>query len=54
MGLPLGNLTSQILANRYLDAVDHLSKINSERPYLRYMVLSTHGGTAGSRAYPFA
>lgn len=38
VGLPLGNLTSQIWANRYLDPVDHLVKDRRRvRPYLRYM-----------------
>jgi hypothetical protein len=38
VGLPLGNLTSQHWANRYLDPVDHLVKDRLRvRPYLRYM-----------------
>lgn len=38
VGLPLGNLTSQLWANRYLDPVDHLVKDRlRHRPYLRYM-----------------
>jgi hypothetical protein len=38
VGLPLGNLTSQLWANRYLDPVDHLIKDRLRlRPYLRYM-----------------
>jgi hypothetical protein len=38
VGLPLGNLTSQIWANRYLDPVDHLVKDRLRvRGYLRYM-----------------
>jgi len=38
VGLPLGNLTSQLWANRYLDPVDHLVKDRLRvRPYLRYM-----------------
>lgn len=37
-GLPLGSLTSQLWANRYLDPVDHLVKDRLRvRPYLRYM-----------------
>jgi hypothetical protein len=37
-GLPLGNLTSQLWANRYLDPVDHLVKERLRfRAYLRYM-----------------
>ena len=37
-GLPLGNLTSQLWANRYLDPVDHLVKDRlRHRCYLRYM-----------------
>jgi retron-type reverse transcriptase len=38
VGLPLGNLTSQLWANRYLDPLDHLAKDRLRvRPYLRYM-----------------
>ena len=38
VGLPLGSLTSQLWANRYLDPVDHLVKDRLRvRPYLRYM-----------------
>lgn len=38
IGLPLGSLTSQLLANRYLDRVDHLAKDRLRlRGYLRYM-----------------
>lgn len=38
VGLPLGNLTSQLWANRYLDPVDHFVKETLRlRPYLRYM-----------------
>ncbi|MFO0631128.1 MAG: RNA-directed DNA polymerase [Polyangiales bacterium] len=38
VGLPLGNLTSQLWANRYLDPVDHLVKDRlRHRAYLRYM-----------------
>ena len=38
VGLPLGNLTSQLWANRYLDPVDHLVKDRlRHRGYLRYM-----------------
>jgi hypothetical protein len=38
VGLPLGNLTSQLWANRYLDPVDHLVKDRLRlRGYLRYM-----------------
>lgn len=38
VGLPLGNLTSQLWANRYLDPIDHLVKDRlRHRPYLRYM-----------------
>ncbi|MEZ4298579.1 MAG: RNA-directed DNA polymerase [Polyangiaceae bacterium] len=38
VGLPLGSLTSQMWANRYLDPVDHLAKDKLRiRPYLRYM-----------------
>ncbi len=37
-GLPLGSLTSQIWANRFLDPVDHLVKDRlRHRGYLRYM-----------------
>jgi hypothetical protein len=37
-GLPLGNLTSQLWANRYLDPVDHFVKDRLRfRAYLRYM-----------------
>jgi len=37
-GLPLGNLTSQLWANRYLDPIDHLVKDRlRHRAYLRYM-----------------
>jgi len=37
-GLPLGSLTSQLWANRYLDPVDHLIKDRLRvRGYLRYM-----------------
>jgi hypothetical protein len=38
VGLPLGNLTSQIWANRYLDPVDHEIKDRRRvRAFLRYM-----------------
>lgn len=38
VGLPLGNLTSQLWANRVLDPVDHLVKDRLRvRAYLRYM-----------------
>lgn len=38
VGLPLGNLTSQLWANRFLDPVDHLVKDRLRvRAYLRYM-----------------
>jgi len=38
VGLPLGSLTSQLWANRYLDPVDHLAKDHLRvRAYLRYM-----------------
>jgi RNA-directed DNA polymerase len=37
-GLPIGNLTSQHFANRFLSAVDHRAKDRLRiRPYLRYM-----------------
>ena len=37
-GLPIGNLTSQFLANLYLDAVDHFIKEQlNVSPYLRYV-----------------
>lgn len=37
-GLPLGNLTSQLFANIYLDALDqHVKTTHRERYYLRYM-----------------
>ena len=37
-GLPLGNLTSQLLANVYLDALDQYVKCAlGERWYVRYM-----------------
>jgi retron-type reverse transcriptase len=38
VGLPLGSLTSQLWANRYLDPIDHLVKDRlRHRAYLRYM-----------------
>lgn len=38
VGLPLGSLTSQLFANRYLDPVDHMVKNRlRHRAYLRYM-----------------
>ncbi len=38
VGLPIGNLTSQHFANRYLSPVDHRAKERLRvRPYLRYM-----------------
>lgn len=38
VGLPLGSLTSQYWANRFLDPVDHMVKDRWRvRPYLRYM-----------------
>lgn len=38
LGLPIGNLTSQLLANAYLDGADHFVKRELEVPgYLRYM-----------------
>jgi hypothetical protein len=38
VGLPIGNLTSQHFANRYLSPVDHRAKDRLRlRPYLRYM-----------------
>lgn len=37
-GLPIGNLTSQLFANLYLDALDHWAKdVRRERCYARYM-----------------
>lgn len=36
-GLPIGNLTSQWLANLYLDAFDHFIKEVLRAPYLRYV-----------------
>lgn len=38
VGLPLGSLTSQLWANRYLDPIDHVAKDRlRHRAYLRYM-----------------
>jgi len=37
IGLPIGNLTSQFLANVYLDQVDHYVKENLKIDYIRYM-----------------
>ncbi len=38
VGLPLGSLVSQLLANRYLDPIDHVVKDRlRHRAYLRYM-----------------
>jgi len=36
-GLPIGNLTSQLFANVYLDPLDHFVKEILRAPYLRYM-----------------
>lgn len=36
-GLPIGNLTSQFLANVYLDPLDHFVKEVLRAPYLRYV-----------------
>lgn len=37
-GIPIGNLTSQFFANRYLSPIDHRAKDRlGIRPYLRYM-----------------
>jgi retron-type reverse transcriptase len=37
-GLPIGNLTSQLFANVYLDQLDHYAKeVMQERFYVRYM-----------------
>jgi RNA-directed DNA polymerase len=37
-GIPIGNLTSQFLANLYLDGFDHFVKeVLGVRPYLRYV-----------------
>lgn len=36
-GLPIGNLTSQLFGNIYLDAMDHFIKEVLRAPYVRYM-----------------
>ncbi len=36
-GLPIGNLTSQLFANLYLDRLDHFVKEVLRAPYLRYV-----------------
>jgi retron-type reverse transcriptase len=36
-GLPIGNLTSQLFANIYLDGLDHWAKEVLRAPYLRYV-----------------
>jgi hypothetical protein len=37
-GIPIGNLTSQVFANLYLNGLDHLIKENTKfRYYIRYM-----------------
>ena len=36
-GLPIGNLTSQLFANLYLDRFDHFAKEVLRAPYLRYV-----------------
>lgn len=36
-GIPIGNLTSQLFANVYLDALDHYAKRIGIRRYVRYM-----------------
>jgi len=36
-GLPIGNLTSQLFANIYLDGLDHFVKEILRAPYLRYV-----------------
>lgn len=36
-GLPIGNLTSQLFANIYLDGLDHYVKEVLRAPYLRYL-----------------
>lgn len=36
-GLPIGNLTSQLFANLYLDGMDHYVKEVLRAPYLRYV-----------------
>jgi retron-type reverse transcriptase len=36
-GLPIGNLTSQLFANIYLDGLDHYVKEVLQAPYLRYV-----------------
>jgi retron-type reverse transcriptase len=36
-GLPIGNLTSQLFGNVYLDALDHFAKEVLRAPYLRYV-----------------
>ncbi len=36
-GLPIGNLTSQLFANIYLDGLDHFIKEVLRAPYLRYV-----------------
>ena len=36
-GLPIGNLTSQLFANIYLDGLDHYVKEVLRAPYLRYV-----------------
>jgi len=36
-GLPIGNLTSQLFGNVYLDALDHFVKEVLRAPYLRYV-----------------
>ena len=36
-GLPIGNLTSQLMANLYLDGLDHFVTERLRAPYLRYV-----------------
>lgn len=54
MGLPIGNLTSQLFANIYLDQLDHFAKHTLKvKYYVRYMddVIILHGDKQVLRSY---
>ena len=42
--LPIGNLTSQLFANVYVDRFDHFVAEVLRAPYLRYVVSRVFGG----------
>jgi RNA-directed DNA polymerase len=51
-GIPIGNLTSQIFANLYLDSFDHQLQQETASAYLRYVDDSVPRRCTGGRSPP--